>query len=125
MPPLTNKKALLLLIFSHFAVDLYSSFLAPLLPFLIQKHQLSLTKAGLLVSLYSISASLLQPVYGYWADRLGRRFFDMLAPFLVGSFMSMLPIASSYTMLIIFLFMGGIGVAAFHPQASSLSHSVS
>src|SRR5688572_30077096 len=114
MPPLTHKKALFLLIFSHFSVDLYGAFLAPLQPFLIQKHQLSLTKAGLLVSLYSISASLLQPVYGYWADRLGRRFFVTLAPFVVAVFMSMLPLSSSYGMLMLCLFVGGIGVAAFH-----------
>ena len=106
-------------------MDLYGSFLAPLQPFLIQRHQLTLTKAGLLVSLYSISASLLQPVYGYWADRLGRRFFVMLAPLFASVFMTLLPFSSNYGMLMMFLFIAGIGVAAFHPQASSLSHAVS
>jgi FSR family fosmidomycin resistance protein-like MFS transporter len=125
MPPLTQRKALTLLIFSHFSVDLYGAFLAPLQPFLIQRHQLSLTKAGILVSLYSISASLLQPVYGYWADRLGRRFFVMLAPLVASVFMTMLPLSSSYAMVMMFLFIAGTGVAAFHPQASSLSHAVS
>jgi MFS transporter, FSR family, fosmidomycin resistance protein len=125
MPPLTDRKALLLLIFSHFSVDLFGSFLAPLQPFLIERHHLTLTKAGLLVSLYSISASLLQPIYGYWSDRLGRRFFVMLAPLVASVFMTMLPFASNYGMLMFFLFLGGIGVAAFHPQASSLSHAVS
>jgi MFS transporter, FSR family, fosmidomycin resistance protein len=123
--PLKSEKALFLLIFSHFAVDLFGSFLAPLQPFLIGKHHLSLAQAGLLVSLYSISASLLQPFYGYWADRLGRRFFVILAPLMAGSFMSLLPLASDYLLVMLCLFLAGVGVAAFHPQASSLSHSVS
>jgi MFS transporter, FSR family, fosmidomycin resistance protein len=125
MPPLTHRKALLLLIFSHFSVDLYGAFLAPLQPFLIEKHHLSLAQAGLLVSLYSLSASFLQPVYGYWADKLGRRFFVILAPLVVGTFMSMLLLVPNYWLLLLCLFVGGVGVAAFHPQASSLSHSVS
>jgi len=125
MPPLTHRKALFLLIFSHLSVDLYGSFLAPLQPFLIAKHHLTLAAAGLLVSLYSISASLLQPLYGFLADRIGRRFFVTLAPLVVSSFMSLLLLAPSYFLLMVCLFLGGIGVAAFHPQASSLSHSVS
>jgi MFS transporter, FSR family, fosmidomycin resistance protein len=125
MPPLTHRKALFLLIFSHLSVDLYGSFLAPLQPFLISKHHLTLAAAGLLVSLYSISASLLQPLYGFLADRIGRRFFVMLAPLVVSAFMSLLVLAPSYFLVMVCLFLGGIGVAAFHPQASSLSHSVS
>jgi len=79
----------------------------------------------MLVSLLSVSASLLQPVYGFWADRLGRRVFVVLAPLLAGLFMSLLAVVSSFTSLAICLFMGGVGIASFHPQGSSISHAVS
>ncbi len=125
MAPLTHRKALILLIFSHLSIDLYGSFLAPLQPFLIQKHSLSLTQAGLLVSIFSISASLLQPLYGFWADRIGKRFFVILAPVLAASFMSLLTRAENYFLLMACLVLAGVGIAAFHPQASSLSHAVS
>lgn len=120
-----KNSVLLLLIFSHFTVDLYGSFLAPLQPFLAARHHLALVQAGFLVSLFSISASLLQPVYGYWSDRLGRRFFVVLAPLIAASFMCLLPLAPKYGVVMLFLFLGGIGVASFHPQASSMSHLVS
>src|ERR1043165_2316865 len=107
--PLTHRKALLLLIFSHLSVDLYGSFLAPLQPYLISKHHLTLAAAGFLVSLYSISASLLQPVYGFFADKIGKRFFVMLAPLIASIFMSLLPLAPTYLLVMICLFVAGIG----------------
>ena len=39
--------------------------------------------------------------------------------------MSLLPLAPRYSLLMMLLFVGGAGVAAFHPQASSMSHAVS
>lgn len=116
---------LLLLIFTHFCVDFYGSFLSPLQPFLISRHHLTLAKAGFLVTLYSISASLMQPVYGYLADRLRRNAFVVIGPFFAAIFMCLLPHATGYGFLMICLLLGGVGVASFHPQASSMSHEVS
>jgi MFS transporter, FSR family, fosmidomycin resistance protein len=117
--------ALLLLIFTHFCVDFYGSFLSPLQPFLISRHHLTLVKAGFLVTLYSISASLMQPVYGYLADRIRRNAFVVAGPFFAAIFMCMLPHATGYGLLMICLLLGGVGVASFHPQASAMSHEVS
>ena len=49
----------------------------------------------------------------------------MLAPLIAGCFMSLLPLAPHYSVLMLLLFIGGAGVASFHPQASSMSHAVS
>ena len=53
----------LLLSVCHFIHDIYSSFLSPLLPLLIQKLSLSLTRAGLLTTIMQIPA-LLNPFIG-------------------------------------------------------------
>jgi FSR family fosmidomycin resistance protein-like MFS transporter len=118
-------QVLLLLIAGHFFVDFYGSFLSPLQPFLVTQHQLSLTMAGFLAATYSISASLMQPVYGYLADRLRRNFFVVAGPLFAAAFMTLLPHANRFSVLVLCLILGGVGVASFHPQGSSLSHEIS
>jgi MFS transporter, FSR family, fosmidomycin resistance protein len=118
-------RILLLLIAGHFFVDFYGSFLSPLQPFLVTQQRLSLAQAGFLVTVYSISASLLQPVYGYLADRLRKNLFVVVGPLFAAIFMTLLPHAKQYGLLVLCLILAGVGVAAFHPQGSSLSHEFS
>ena len=55
----------------HFTVDGYGNFLAPLLPLLAPKLGLSLVAVGGLASILGVSSSLIQPLFGFWADRVG------------------------------------------------------
>jgi MFS family permease len=64
---------------SHFIHDVYSSFLAPLLPLLIEKLSMSLTQAGFLSTIMQVPA-LLNPYIGSLADRISVRYFIILAP---------------------------------------------
>ena len=64
---------------AHFVHDVYSSFLAPLLPLLIEKLSMSLTQAGFLTTVMQIPA-LLNPYIGVLADRISVRYFVILAP---------------------------------------------
>ncbi len=97
----------------HFIHDVYSSFLSPLLPLLIEKLSLSLTKAGLLSTVMQLPA-LLNPVIGVWADRISVRWFIILAPSLTAVPMSLIGVAPSYVILLILLFITGISVSLFH-----------
>ncbi len=60
-----------LLSLEHLVVDLYPSFLAALLPLLIDKLGLSLTLASLLAPILMFSASLSRPLFGILSDRIG------------------------------------------------------
>jgi hypothetical protein len=53
---------------SHFIHDVYSGFLSPLLPLLIEKLSMSLTQAGLLSTVMQIP-HLANPYIGMTADR--------------------------------------------------------
>lgn len=105
----------------HFFNDSYASFLPPLLPLLMQRRDLSITSATFLVSLFTFSSSITQPVFGYLADRVTRRYFVVMAPILSALFMSSIGVATSYSMLASTLLIGGLGIAAFHPQTVSLA----
>ncbi|WP_240910026.1 MFS transporter [Desulfopila sp. IMCC35008] len=122
-PPFQTGKVLLLS-FCHFIHDIYSSFLAPLLPFIIEKFGLSFTQAGFLSTIMQIPA-LANPYIGKLADRRGIRFFIILAPMLTAVPMSLLGLAPSYGVLLILLFFTGISVSLFHVPAPVLVYRVS
>lgn len=103
----------LLVSFCHFIHDVYSSFLSPLLPLLIEKFSLSLARAGLLSTVLQLPA-ILNPLIGIWADRISVRWFIILAPSMTALPMSLIGLAPSYAMLLIMLFITGISVSLFH-----------
>ncbi len=114
----------LLLSFCHFVHDIYSSFLAPLLPFLIEKFSLSLTQAGFLSTIMQLPA-LLNPYIGKLADKISVRYFIILAPMLTAIPMSLLGVAPSYGVVLILLFFTGISVSLFHVPAPVMVYRVS
>ena len=104
---------ILALSIGHFIHDVYSSFLSPLLPLLIDKLSLTLTQAGLLSTIMQLPA-LLNPYIGVLADRISVRYFVILAPAMTAVPMSLIGIAPSYGVLILLLFITGISVSIFH-----------
>ncbi len=97
----------------HFIHDIYSSFLAPLLPLIIEKFSLSMTQAGLLSTVMQVPA-IFNPYLGSLADRFNVRYFIILAPALTAVPMSLLGVAPGYSVLLILTFITGISVALFH-----------
>lgn len=116
---------LALLAFAHFTIDAYSSFFSPLLPLLVAKLDLSMTAVGTLVALASLSSSMSQPLFGWLADRMRRPWFVAFGPLAAAVFLSMIGRAPTYGALVALLMLGGIGVAAFHPQSAALSVRIS
>jgi MFS transporter, FSR family, fosmidomycin resistance protein len=97
----------------HFLHDIYSSFLAPMLPLLIEKLGISLSMVAILDVVRKIP-SLFNPLIGIIADRAGLKYMLILSPIITGVSMSLLGIAPSYPILIILLFIAGISTALFH-----------
>jgi len=100
----------------HFIHDLYSSFLAPLLPLLIQKLSMTLTQAGFLSTVMQLFA-LTNPWIGSLADRFSVRWFLILAPALTAVPMSLMGLAPNYGILLLLMVTAGIGVSVFHVPA--------
>lgn len=105
---------------SHGTIDAYSAFLPPLLPRIMDRLGLSIALAATLATVLSLSTSLIQPAFGYLADRFGRRAFLAAGPLVTGVFLSMIGVAPTFTWLIVCLVLGGIGSAAFHPPGAAL-----
>lgn len=103
----------------HFIHDIYSSFLSPLLPLLIEKLSMSLTQAGALSAIMQIP-SLLNPFIGRLADRVSVKYFVILAPVTTAVPMSLIGVAPSYGVLVILLLIAGLSTAVFHVPAPVL-----
>lgn len=116
-------RSLVLLSCGHFLIDLYSNALGALQPLLVARHSMSLTRAGFLGGLLSFSSSITQPFYGYLSDRFGFRGLTVFAPLITGVFVSCLGLASGFPLLALFVILGGVGIAAFHPQAAEQAAS--
>lgn len=114
----------LLMASAHMMVDGYGNILAPLLPLLIARLDLSLAAAGTLTMLYQLSASVAQVGFGHLADRWRPRVLVMAGPVVSVVVLSFIGVSTTTWMLGAILVLGGLGGAAFHPPAATLAHQL-
>lgn len=117
--------ALWWLLVAHFTNDIYGNFLPALLPLLTDAQGISLARAGLLISVSTITGSLLQPFFGYIADSTRLRVVAAagLACSALGS--ALVGVAPTYAALLAVTVLHGAGTAAFHPQSAGFVHLLS
>ena len=70
-----NKKALIWLSGGHFINDVYTGMLNPIMPFVAVKIGISMAVATIILTVSHIFSSLLQPLFGYFADSIHKRSF--------------------------------------------------
>lgn len=114
-----NKKAAWMLSLGHFSVDSYSAFINPIMPFIAAKLGIALTLATTLISISHLCSSIIQPLFGYVSDILKKRFFIVWGLIIASIFLSYTGAVNSIWTLGICLAFGSMGVAFYHPQATS------
>lgn len=110
--------------FAHLVHDVYSSFLAPVLPLLIEKFGLSYTLASTL-SVSQKIPNIFNPIVGVIAEKKPVRFFVILTPLITAVSMSLLGVASGYILLCILLFVSGLSSVIFHVPSPVMVKEVS
>ena len=114
----------ILLAMGHFFNDFYCNFLPILLPILIPKLGLSLTLSGALVMVMSLSANVLQPVFGYFMDKYN---FNKIMPLIIpfgAVFICLTNWASNFIVLAVLIGFSGLAVSTFHPMGAGLVSKV-
>jgi FSR family fosmidomycin resistance protein-like MFS transporter len=104
---------IILVSLAHNLHDIYSSFLAPLRPLLIEKFGITLAVASLWDLIQRIPW-LLNPLIGIIAEKAAARYFIIVTPAITAIMMSLLGVAPSFTVVSILLFVAGISGALFH-----------
>ena len=113
-----NPKAAWTLALGHFSIDTYSAFINPIMPFIAAKIGIALTMATTLISISHLFSSIIQPLFGYAADLLRKRFFIVWGMVIGSIFLSLTSISTNALTLGLCLVFGSIGVAFYHPQAT-------
>jgi len=117
----TGLSLTILLVVAHATNDAFSSMLSALLPTLQIRFGASETLLALLVATYSFSSSVMQPVFGAIADRVGRRTVGALGVMTSSAVLSLMGIAPNPWLLLLLLLLGGLGSAAFHPAGTGMA----
>jgi len=112
-----NAKLIALLSLGHFVVDLNQGSLPAFLPFLKTAHQLSYSAVATIVLAANVASSIVQPMFGYFADQTARRWMLPASVLLTGGGFALMGLAPGYAALLGLVVVMGLGVAAYHPEA--------
>ena len=111
-----NVKALSVLTAGHMAIDIGQGAIPAILPFLRTQLSLSYTAAGVIVLVATATSSLIQPMFGYFADQRRRPQILPIAVLLSTLGIALMGVASSYGSVLFLVTLAGLGTAAFHPE---------
>ncbi len=116
-----DKRAMAALSAGHLAVDFSNGAVPALLPFLVDKFGLSYTLAGVVVLASTVSSSVIQPLFGLWSDRRGAIWLLPTGVAIAGIGIALAAAAPSFGLVILFVVLAGVGVAAYHPEGSKFA----
>ncbi len=117
--------ALLLVSLGHLVADLSQGALPALLPELQKTFNLTYAQIGFIVLMQNMASSVIQPLFGYLSDRVSLPWLIPAGILVSGLGMASLVFAQSYSHILLSVTLGGLGIAAFHPQGSKAAHLTS
>src|ERR1041384_3585200 len=110
-----ERRAMAALSGGHFAVDFASGSVPALIPFLTDRFHLGYALAAMLLLASTVSSSLVQPLFGLWSDRRGALWLIPGGTILAAVGVGLAAVTPVYGVVLVLVFAGGLGVAAFHP----------
>lgn len=117
---MTNLRPILGLSAAHVVTDIYSPVLSAILPLLILQYGYSYFFAGLIVTVWNLTSSFTQPLFGWLSDR---RNFGVPVKYTIlicAFFISCIGLITNYWLMLLFAVCAALGHALFHPSALSL-----
>ncbi|MEP6535595.1 MAG: MFS transporter [Bryobacteraceae bacterium] len=111
--------------FCHLLNDLVQSLIPALYPILKESFHLDFGQLGLISLTYQMTASLLQPVVGFYTDRRPMPFSLPIGMSFTLAGLILLSAAHTYPMLLLASALVGLGSAVFHPESSRVARMAS
>ncbi len=112
-------RAILWLSAGHLVTDIYLPAITAIIPVLVAVYGYSYLLAGSLVTVYNVSSSATQPLFGWLSDQ---RKFQVPIPaslVLTGLSTALIGLTTDYRIILLLTVFGGLGHASFHPNALS------
>ncbi len=120
-----HRRPLALLSAGHLAVDSCQGVIPALLPFLIAQRGWSYGQAATLVLAATVASSVVQPLFGWLSDRSPMAWLMPTGLALSGIGIAAVGLMPSYGATFAAIVVSGLGVAAYHPEASRFAHYAS
>jgi FSR family fosmidomycin resistance protein-like MFS transporter len=105
---------------AHVVTDIYSPVIAAILPLLIAQNNYTYFMAGLIVTVWNLTSSFTQPVFGWLYDARGRAVPVKVTILICAVFISAIGLVQSYWVILLFAMCAALGHALFHPAALGL-----
>jgi FSR family fosmidomycin resistance protein-like MFS transporter len=113
-------KSIGLFVLAHAATDLNQGAIPILLPYFITAHHVSYTAVAMIVFVTNLISTLMQPVFGYIADRRPLPWLIPSAMIMAGIGVSLSGLAPTFDIALASVALSGLGFAAFHPEGAKL-----
>lgn len=111
--------------FSHFLNDTMQSLMLAIYPLFKTAFHLSFTQIGLITLTYQCTASLLQPLIGYYTDRHPKPYSLAVGMCFTLVGLLTLSLASTFPMVLIAAALVGTGSSVFHPESARVARMAS
>lgn len=111
--------------FCHFLNDLIQSLLPAIYPLLKTNYALDFGQIGLLTLTYQTTASLLQPLVGWYTDKRPLPYSLAIGMGFTLSGLLLLAVATSFGALLLAAALVGTGSSVFHPESSRIARLAS
>ncbi|MCR5537458.1 MAG: MFS transporter [Succinivibrio sp.] len=109
---------------AHFCNDINTGALPALLPFYVSYYGMDYTSIAGLLFAGSFLSSVIQPLFGYLADRKSRQWFMGFGIMVTGGFLGITGLLQNYWAIFTAITIMGIGSSIFHPEAARLVNAL-
>lgn len=109
-----------LLALGHFASDVSMGALPAILPFFISQYGMDYKSVAGLMFASCFLSSVIQPAFGWLADKKSKSWFMSLGIILAGVGIGLTGVFENYWMIFAVVTISGIGGAVFHPEAACM-----
>ena len=116
---------LLMVSMGHLLNDMFQSVIPSIYPIIKESLGLSFMQIGAITLTNQITASLLQPMVGYFSDRHPRPYGLVVGMCFTLTGLLLLSVASSFLLVLLSVAFVGIGSSVLHPESSKIARMAS
>jgi len=120
-----DRRGLATLACGHAAADLCQGSIPALIPFLISQRGYSFSAAGTLLLVVTVGSSIIQPLFGALSDRLHMWWLIPVGVALSAIGIAGAGVSHAFWLTCLLVGLGGLGVAAFHPEGARYANYAS
>ncbi|UUV21192.1 MFS transporter [Paenimyroides aestuarii] len=110
---------------AHLLNDLLQAVIPAIYPKLEAAYDLSFAQVGMITLCYQLAASIFQPVVGAYTDKNPKPYSQIFGMFFTMAGIALLAFAPNYEVILVSVFLVGIGSSIFHPESSRVAFMAS